>query len=179
MKNIKRLLTITLTILIFQNFVSAIETDPKIVVEKFYKFHRTRNGALSTHELNLLKGWLTNDLVKLFRNEIKREEVFTRKNPNDKPYFGDGLPFLPYEECVVGDKIILNRLETGKAKVELNKAIVEVKFFIPKECEGQAENNLIDIYEIELQKNKTRWLINDWIYSDGKRLTEVLKREKY
>lgn len=155
------------------------EADEKSTVENFYKFYRTRNGLVSTHELNLLKGWFTAELTRLFRYEIKREDEFVRKYPNDKPYFGDGFPFQPFEECVIGDKIFLNRLETGAIKIEANKAIVEVKFFIPKECEDQVEEKLLDTYEIELLKSKSRWLINDWIYADGKRLTEILKREKY
>lgn len=155
------------------------EVDAKSTIEKFYKFQRTRNGQLSTHELNLLKGWFTVELVRLFRYEIKREDEFIRKNHNEKPYFGDGFPFAPYEECVIGEKIILNQLEIGKVKLEANKAIVEVNFLIPKECENQVNDKLLDTYKIELLKSKSRWLINDWIYNDGKRLTEILKREKY
>ncbi len=148
-------------------------------VEKFYKFHRTGSGIVSTHELNLRKTWLTAELTQLFRYEIKREDEFTRKYPNDKPYFGDGFPFQPFEECVIDNKIILNRLEIGKVEINTNKAIVEVKFFIPKECEDQVENKLLDTYKIELVKSKTRWLINDWIYSDKMKLSNILKREKY
>ena len=148
-------------------------------VEKFYKFHRIRSGIVSTHELNLRKTWLTSELAKLFRNEIKREDEFTRKHPNDKPYFGDGFPFQPFEECVIDNKIILNRLEIGKVEINANKAMVEVKFFIPKECEDQVEKKLLDTYQVELVKSKTRWLINDWIYADGKKLSNVLRRVKY
>lgn len=155
------------------------ESDAKSTVEKFYKFYRTRNGLVSTHELNLLRGWFTAELTGLFRNEIRREDEFTRKNPDEKPYFGDGFPFQPYEECVVEEKLILNRLETEKVEITGNKATVEVNFYIPKECEDQVSEKLLDSYKIELVKSKTRWLINDWIYSKGERLTDILKRKEY
>lgn len=158
---------------------SQAEAEIKSIVENFYKFQRTRNGQISTHELNLLKGWFTPELTQLFRYEIKREDGFVRKHPDDKPYFGDGFPFQPFEECVIEEKVILNRLEVGEVKITANKATVGVKFFIPKECESQVKDKLLDSYKIELLKSKTRWLINDWIYSDGKHLTAILKREKY
>lgn len=172
-------LILTFIFLANSTFYAQGEAEAKSTVDSFYKFYRTRNGLVSTHELNLLKGWFTAELTRLFRNEIKREDEFVRKYPNEKPYFGDGFPFQPFEECVIGDRIFSNRLEFGAIKTDANKAIVEVKFYIPKECEDQIEEKLLDIYKIELLKTKSRWLINDWIYNDGKRLTEILKREKY
>ncbi len=154
---------------------SQTSADAKSTVEKFYKFYRTRNGVVSTHELNLIKPWFTTDLTKLFQNEIKREAEYLKKHSDDKPHFGDGFPFNPYEECVTENKIILNTIEIGEIKLDANKAMVEVKFSTPKEC-GEGE---IDIYKIELLKNKNRWLINDWIYSDETKLTDDLKRKDY
>jgi hypothetical protein len=153
--------------------------EAKATVEKFYKFHRARSGIISTHELNLRKPWLTPELIRLFRYELKREDEFVKKNPDEKPYFGDGFPFQPYEECVVDEKIILNRLEIGEVRIEKAKALVEVRFFIPPECEKQTNEKLLETYRLELLKSGSRWLINDWLYADGKRLTGILKREKY
>jgi hypothetical protein len=150
-------------------------TDVKSTVEKFYKFYRTRNGVVGTHELNYLKPWFTRDLTKLFQTEIKREAEYIKKNHDDKPHFGDGFPFNPYEECVVKNNVILNIIKVGEPKIDVTEAIVEVTFTQPKEC-GEAE---IDIYQIELSKYGKRWLIKDWIYSDGKRLTDDLKRKDY
>jgi hypothetical protein len=170
------LLFIVLLMLTASSFTFAqTEADAKSTVEKFYKFYRTRNGLVSTHELNFLKPWFTTDLTKLFQNEIKREAEFTKKHSDDKPHFGDGFPFNPYEECVTDNKIILNNIETGEIKIDANKAIVEVKFTASKECGGET----VDIYKIELLKNKNRWLINDWIYSDETKLTDDLKRKDY
>lgn len=175
----KIILSLILILSVSLSIFAQTEEEAKNTVEKFYKFYRTRNGQITTHELNMLKGWFTADLTNLFRNEIRREEEFTRKHPDEKPYFGDGFPFQPYEECVKGEEIILNRIEIGEVKITANKALVEVKFYIPKECESQVKEKLLEKYKIELVKNKTRWLINDWIYDDGKKLTNILKREKY
>jgi hypothetical protein len=149
--------------------------DARSTVEKFYKFYRTRNSVVSTHELNLIKPWFTVGLTKLFQNEIKREADYLKKHTDDKPHFGDGFPFTPYDECVIDNKIILNKLEFSERKLDINKAIVEVTFMSPKDCGGE----FIDAYNVELLKSKNRWLINDWIYSDQKTLTEDLKREDY
>lgn len=61
------------------------------------------------------------------------------------------------------------------ATVQGDKATVEVKFYSPKECGGK----LIDTYKVELVKSKGKWLIDDWLYSDAKTLTEDLKRTNY
>jgi hypothetical protein len=175
-KYIKNCLIAIAIVLVTSN-ISFAQTgaDAKSTVEKFYKFYRTRNGVVSTHELNLIKPWFTVELTKLFQNEIKREAEFIKKHSDDKPHFGDGFPFNPYEECVADNKIILNTIETGEVKLDANKAIVEVKFSASKECGGED----IDIYKIELLKNKNRWLINDWIYSDETKLSDDLKRKDY
>lgn len=166
-------------LLAYTSVFAQIDSDAKLTVDKFYKFFRTRNGQISTHELNMLKGWFTPQLTQLFRNEIQREAEFSRKHPDEKPYFGDGFPFEPFNECVVGEQIFMNSLEFKELKAEPNKSLIEVKFIIPKECESQVKEKLIETYKIELLKTKSRWLINDWIFPDGKRLTEILKRVKY
>jgi hypothetical protein len=162
-------------VILFTSTFAQTKADAKSTVEKFYKFYATRNGVVSTHELNLIKPWFTTDLTKLFQTEIKREAAFTKKNTTDKPHFGDGFPFNPYEECVVDDKVILNSVEIGEVKIDANNAMVEVKFIEPKECGGKP----IETYKIELLKSKKRWLINDWIYADETKLTDDLNRKDY
>ncbi len=170
----KIILLVLILIFSVDGFVFA-QTDAKSTVEKFYKFYRTRNGVVSTHELNYLKPWFTRDLTDLFQTEIKREAEYIKKNHDDKPHFGDGFPFNPFEECVVDDKVILNSVEIGEVKIDANNALVEVKFIEPKECGGRP----IETYKIELLKSKKRWLINDWIYADETKLTDDLNRKDY
>lgn len=174
-----RFLWLLVIVLILLSSVFAQKQSASEIVQSFYKFHLSRTVIFSLHELKLRKRWLTAELFGLLLIELKREDEFIRKNPNHKPHFGDGFPFQPFEECVIEEKIIRNLYQIKEISSDKNKAIVEVSFFVPKECEEQTEKNLIDIYKIELLKTKNTWLINDWIYSDGSRLSKDLKREKY
>ncbi len=175
MKTNKHIFILSITAIILMNISIIAQTNPKLTVEKFYQFHNSRNGVLSLHELKLHKRFFTNELYKLFLNELKREDEFIRKNHTDKPHFGDGLPFKPFEECVVDEKIHRNTYEVKEISVESNVAIAEVIFSQPKQCDGE----LIDTYKIELTKSKNNWLINDWIFSDETKLSDDLKRKDY
>lgn len=127
-------------------------------------------------ELNAYNKWFTPELNRLFQYELQREEEFLKKNPTDKPHYGDGLPFDPPEDCIVNQKWFRNILKIGKTSIKRNKTLVEVKFYEAKVCGGR----LIDTYKVELIPNKNSWLINDWIYPNNReRLTKHLKRENY
>jgi hypothetical protein len=120
----------------------------------------------------LRKRWFSAELNGLFQKELKRESEYLKKNPTDKPYFGDGFPFTPYEECSKGGREIKNVLKIAAVTQRGNKTLVEVQFFTPKACGG----DFIDTYKVELIKMKGVWLLNDWIAGDGGRLTDALKR---
>ena len=164
------LLILAFALSVFAQKPSAVET-----VKSFYVFHNSRSGIFSLHEVNLRRKWLTAELSKLFLNEIKREDEFTKKNPSDKPHYGDGFPLQPFSECVDGENVIINTFETKEISTDATKATVEVKFYSPEKCKKE----LIDKYQVELVKTKNTWLINDWIYSDKSRLTDDLKRKDY
>lgn len=168
-------LLILILIPVFGSSVFAQKQNAVETVESFYKFHNSRSGLFSLHEVRLLKKWLTAELYNLFLNEIKREDEFVRKNPNDKPHFGDGFPFQPFSECVDGETVIVNKFEAEEISSDALKATVEVKFSAPEKCGGA----LIDKYKVELVKTRNAWLINDWIFSDKTRLTDDLKRKNY
>jgi hypothetical protein len=155
---------------VFAQKQTAVET-----VNSFYKFHNSRSGIFSLHEVKLRKRWLTAELYKLFLNEIKREDEFTRKNTDEKPHFGDGFPLQPFAECVIDEKVLSNLYEASEISNDAAKAVVEVKFYSPAPC----GKKLLDAYKIELVKTKNVWLIADWIYADGARLSDDLKRKEY
>lgn len=144
-------------------------------VSAFYKFHRSNSQVFEKKELEARETWFTKKLYKLFFYELKRQEEFLTKNPTDKPRFGDGFPFQPYEECYLNGKNYLNEIKIQKLKSESDKKIIKVGFYTPKQCDGEHIKN----YKVEVVKTNKRWLINDWIYEDGKRLSEYLEREKY
>jgi len=166
-------------LLFFGMTVYAQNKGASETVKSFYKFHLSRSGIFSLHEVKIRKRWFTGELYRLLLFELTREDEFTRKNPSEKPFFGDGFPFEPLEECVVNEKIVPNVYEIREVSATTNKAIIEIKFFVPKECEDQVEEKLLDSYQLELLKIRNIWQINDWIYRDQEKLSTTLKREKY
>ena len=171
------------TIVIFFSFVLLLlstgvfaqNQDASATVQSFYKFHLSRSGIFNANEVKARKKWFTNDLNKLFQTELQREKEYLKVNPTDKPHFGDGFPFQPYEQCDTAGKSSRNTYQVDTATVKGERATVEVKFYQPKECGG----DLIDTYKVELVKSKEKWLIDDWLYSGAKTLTEDLKRKNY
>jgi len=155
--------------------VHAQKQDASAAVQSFYKFHLSRSDIFNADEVKARKKWFTDGLNKLFQTELQREKEYLRANPTNKPHFGDGFPFQSRDECESAGKSIKNNYQVGAATVKSGRATVEVKFYQPKECGGE----LIDIYKVELVKSKGKWLIDDWLYSDAKTLTEDLKRAVY
>ena len=166
---------LSIIVLAFAANVIAQKQRATAFVESFYKFHRSRSTVFDVKELNFRKKWFTSELNRLFQNELKREKEYLKANPTDKPFFGDGFPFTPYEECYKNKKEIKNVLKVGNAVAVKNRTIVNVKFYYPKVCSGKLNAE----YKVEIVKKKGRWQINDFIYSDGSRLTEDLKRPQY
>lgn len=153
----------------------AQKQDAAAFVESFYKFHLSRSGAVDAGEIKARQKWFSSGLNKLFQTELQRGKAYLKANPTDKPHFGDGFPFQPYEECSKNGKSYKNTYKVGAPKSQGNKATIEVKFYMPKQCGG----DLIDTYKVELVKNKAIWLINDWLYADATTLTEDLRRTDY
>lgn len=162
-------------ILTFSSGIFAQKQGAVEAVKSFYVYHNSRSGLFSLHEVRLRRKWFTAELYNLFLNEIKREDEFVRKNPTDKPHFGDGFPLQPFSECVDDEKVINNTFEVKEILADTAKATVEIKFSAPEKCGGK----LIDTYKVELVKTKNAWLINDWIYADNTKLTDDLKRKNY
>lgn len=161
--------------------ILAQKQSPKEFVQEFYKFHRSLSNTSFAEEVDAHKKWFTPKLNQLLQYELKREAEYLKEYPTNKPFFGEGLPFVPLEECYRNDKNIKNILRIGTVTTRKNVTTVKVSFYQPKVCEGY----FIHGYKIELVKNKGSWLINDLIFLDdetGKedsRLTDDLKREKY
>ena len=166
---------LSIVFLLFSANAFAQKQSAAAFVQAFYKFHRARSGVFKASEVNAHKRWFTAQLNNLFQNELQREREYLKQNPTNKPHFGDGFPFLPFEECSNGGKSVKNDLKLGAVTTNSDKTLVEVMFHQPKACGGE----LIHAYKVELVKSKSGWLINDWIYDDGERLSDDLKRAEY
>lgn len=170
-----KIIFISIILLSLSTSIFAQKQDASATVEAFYKFHLSRSGIFDAGEVKARKKWLTDDLNKLFQTELQREKEYLKAHPTDKPHFGDGFPFQPFEECENAGKLIKNTYAVGAPTIKGERATVEVKFYRPKECGG----DLIDTYKVELAKSKGKWLIDDWLYADARTLTEDLKRTNY
>ncbi len=170
-----KVIIVSIFITFFSANIFAKKQSAAGFVESFYKFQRARSGDFTTAEMNAYKRWFTDDLNKLFENELKREKEHLKQNPIDKPFFGDGLPFEPLDECYKMGTFYKHLYKLGAPTKVGNKTTIEISFSNPKVCGG----DFLDTYKVELVKNKGVWQINDVIYSDGKRLSDDLKRTEY
>ncbi len=170
-----KIIFLAIVSLLYTTSVFAQKQDSKAAVEAFYKFHLARSGIFKSSEVKAYQKYFTADLNKLFQTELQREKEYLKKNPTNKPHFGDGFPFQPLDECDAAGKLVKNTYQIGSPTINGERATVEVKFFQPKQCGGV----LIDTYKVELVNNKGNWLIDDWLYADAKTLTEDLKRAEY
>jgi len=72
-------------------------SGPVAAATAFYKFDRSHSQVFTRENIDARKQWLSAGLYKLLINELVREKEYLKKNPTDKPHFGDGLPFQPLD----------------------------------------------------------------------------------
>jgi hypothetical protein len=148
---------------------------PAATVQAFYRFSNARSAVFNRKHIESRKRWYSLELYRLFLDELKKEEVFLRQHPDEKPFFGDGLSFRPLDEpCQASGKSYrrsqsISRTESGK-----NRAYVDVKFAYPQPC---AEEPIY--YRINLRKLGRRWLIDDLTYANGMTLSREMRENGY
>lgn len=145
------------------------------VVQEFYNAYNATDKTFNRAGVNARKKWLTENLYRLFVEELRREEEFLKKNPTDKPHYGDGFPLHPLEECAVGKNSYPNIFRVQAADVAADAATVEVKFYKPQQCGG----GYLTSYRVKLVKSGSKWLIDDFVFDDGTTLRADLTRKDY
>ena len=150
-------------------------STPRVAVESFYKFDRSRSQVFNRRNVDVRRKWLEHSLYSLLVTELDREGEFLKANPGEKPHYGDGLPFRPSEEsCESGGKPFRRIVKVGQAVRIGETATVPVTFAYPAAC------RIEDIvYKVKLIGVKTLWLMVDIEYPDGETLTADLKRVAY
>jgi hypothetical protein len=149
---------------------------PKSAATAFYKFDRANSQVFNRRNIDARKRWFSDELYKLFLNEIVLEKAFLIKNPADKPHFGDGLPFQPLdEECELNGRKHRRTISYGQETIKGVVGNVDVYFKYPKGC------NLPDIlYALNMEKQRGRWVISDVRYiGENTSLVEDLNRSEY
>jgi len=114
---------LSIVLLALSTSVFAQKQDANATVQAFYKFHLSRSGVFKESEVKAYRKWFSDDLNKLFQTELQREKKYLKKNPTDKPHFGDGLPFQPLDECESGGKLIKNAYTVSAATITEAAAI--------------------------------------------------------
>ena len=157
--------------------ISMAQTNtPAAAVAAFYKFDKANSQTFNRKNVDARKKWFSDELYKLFLNELKREAEYLKANPTDKPHFGDGLPFQPLDEtCDLNGKSYRRTISYGTVTVKGDAANVDVYFKYPKGC------NIPDVlYAVNMDKEKGRWVISDIRYFPGDTsLVEDLNRKEY
>lgn len=164
---------IVLISLICANVTFGQAASPKQTVTAFYKYDVTHSQLITRRSVDARRRWLSDNLYRLFLEEIAYEKEQLRKNPTDKPYFGDGFPFQPYREtCFVrrsGRKYNWTH-HIGKETISGTKASVRVSFDYPAVCKDEPT-----IYIIKLSRVRGIWRIDDLLYPGGSTLAASMK----
>lgn len=164
-----------LSIALLAGTAVAQQSAPPQTVSAFYKFNASRSETFNRAGLNARKSWFSADLNRLFENELRREREYLKKNPTDKPHFGDGFPFIPTDECYRMGKFYPHRVVTGAARTRGNRSTVDVKFYLARVCGG----DFITTFKVGLIRAGGKWLIDDWTFDDGSTLSDDLRRKDY
>jgi hypothetical protein len=155
----------------------AQQSTPKAAVESFYKFDSSHSQVFNRANIDARKAWFAPELYNLFQNELRREAAYLKKNPTDKLYFGDGLPFRPYDEvCNAGGKNVGRGLTVKQEFIIGSRAITTASFAYPKACTEAGDPV---VYTIGLIKANGRWVIDDVNYGEDTTLKQRLKRTEY
>ena len=156
--------------------VAGQTASPAAAVNAFYKYDRSHSQIFNRRNIDARKQWFSTELYKLFQYELKRENDNLKKNPTDKPYFGDGLPFQPYDEtCKASGKNLHKSLIVKPAFQKGDRAAVTATFAFPKPCKDPDNTT----YTIGLIKNKDAWVIDDVNYGEDRTLKQDLNRKEY
>lgn len=160
----------------FFALISFTQTNtPVAAVTSFCKFDRSHSQTFNRRSVDRLKPWLSNSFYRLFLKHLSLQDAYLKQHRNDKPYFGDGLSFMPYDEaCESGGKSYRRNYSVTNDSARRGSATVNVGFFYPKRCHLPSI-----VYKIKLVREGSFWRIDDIIFEDGKSFVADLKRFRY
>lgn len=167
------LIVVSSLCLVIASTAIAQGNTPKAAIEAFYQFDRSHSQTFTRANINARKQWFSAELYLLLINELKRDAEYLKKNPTDKPYFGDGLPFQPLQEhCEAGKGRVL---KIKQDYIEAKRAVELAGFSYPKPCKDPDPV----VYTIGMLKVGGKWVIDDINYGEDTTLKQRLKRKEY
>jgi hypothetical protein len=170
----KRSNKLLFTLIFLACVVSATaQSSPRSTVEAFYRFDRSHSQIFNRRNIDARKRWFSAELYKLFLYELRREADFVKKHPDEKPFFGDGLPFQPVQEmCEQGrDRTVVIKQDFVRG----TRAAATATFAYPKPCRDADPL----VYTIGLTKTRTGWVIDDINFGEDTSLKQRLQRKEY
>jgi hypothetical protein len=155
------------------SLVTAQKT-PKAALEAFYKYDRSHSQTFNRNNIIARRQWFSAELHKLLLNELRRKAAYLKKYPDNKPRFGDGLPFQPLQESCDGKTSAKQVLTIRQEAVRGNRAVVTAKFTDPKPCPNRS-----DVITVGLIRTRSGWVVDDMNYGTDQTLKQELKRKEY
>jgi hypothetical protein len=174
---ITKYLTIAFVVLIITTASPAQHASPVETAKSFYQYSNAHSTEFNKRHVELRKQWYTPSLYRAFQEQLRKDATQKKQHPTDKPFFGDGLDFAPLNEpCEANGKSFQRSISFSSDKTGKSLATVNVKFAYPKAC---ADGSEPIVFKVKLLKVSEKWLIADWIYPDGKPLTQEIEENKY
>ena len=164
-----KIIFLSIVLVLLSSGAYAQKQDASAAVQAFYKFHFANENIFNEKAVGLRRRFLTPRLQRLFDAELRRQKIYLKKYPDNKPYF-EGLSFEPIEFCE-------NDYSVGETKGSGSKATVKVNFVYGKSsCEASDGTKIF--YKISLLRIGGKWLIDNVIYDDGKTLVGAFNEAK-
>lgn len=155
---------------------STAAQSPAARVKAFYQFDRSHSQIFNRRYVDARKQWFSKELYNLFLYELKREAAYLKKNPGDKPYFGDGSSFQPIDEvCKAGRQNLHRTVVVKPADTMGDRAVVTASFPFPRPC----KDTDAPTYTIGLVRQHGAWVIDDVNYGEDRTLKQDLNRKEY
>ncbi len=169
--------TLALSLMLIFSFATlGQQNTPGNATRSFYNYDRAHGQTFNRRNIEARKGWFSASLYKLFLKEIKREAAWTKKHPDEKPFFGDGLPFQPYDEtCKIGNKDAHRTFSVHQEFQRRTRGAATVTFAFPKGC---TDGEKI-VYTIGLVRENGKWVIDDLNYGEDTTLKQRMERSDY
>jgi hypothetical protein len=127
---------------------------PHIVAETFCV-------ARIAGDMTMIEPYLTDELADAIGQAMAQNDVIQKQHPDEKPPLGDGVPWATYQDAVPSCVV---DYEAAKA----NPGMVPVIYAIPDAPDASWSDTLV------LRQVQTHWKLDDIVYQDGARLTDVL-----
>ena len=120
--------------------------DPRAVAAAFCKA-RLADDEAATMAL------LTPSLVKVIEEAKARSDVIAKATPDEKPPFGDGIPYQSFPDVAEG-------CEAGEASDKTGRVEIEVKYLFPKTPNADWTDRL------KLVAEGDKLLVDDILYAN-------------